>query len=127
MIKCYAVQHSDQMVCEQCCQTWDVNDPYEPSCNPVDGVSDAKEALGMIDDLIAFIADKAGCSVDEVTWYSWPQVFGSTSGPRGGISGQAVTTFQVYAFTAHGSKESVRTKYCGGIWRHWNGEPLARF
>ena len=62
----------------------------------------------MVDDLIAFVADKAGCSVDEVTWYSWPQVFGSTSGPRGGISGQAVTTFQVYAFTAHGSKESVR-------------------
>ena len=71
---------------------------------------DAKGALGMIDDLIAFVADKAGCSVDEVTWYSWPQVFGSTSGPRGGISGQVITTFQVYAFTAHGSKESVRAK-----------------
>ena len=50
---------------EQCCQTWDVNDRYEPECNPVDGVCDAKEALGMVDDLIAFVADKAGCSVDE--------------------------------------------------------------
>lgn len=34
MSKCYAVQLSDQMVCEQCCQSWDVNDPYEPECNP---------------------------------------------------------------------------------------------
>ena len=81
----------------------------------------------MIDDLIAFVADKAGCHADEVTWYSWPQVFGSASGPRGGISAQVVTTFQVYAFIAHGSKGTVREKYCGGIWRDWNGEPLARF
>ena len=36
MSKCYAVQHSDQMVCEQCCQSWDVNDGYEPKCNSVD-------------------------------------------------------------------------------------------
>lgn len=83
--------------------------------------------LEMIDDLIAFIADKAGCHTGDVSWYSWPQVFGSASGPRGGISGQVVTKFQVYAFTAHGSKESVRAKYCGGVWKHWNGKPLARF
>lgn len=80
-----------------------------------------------VDELLLFIAEKAGCSTKEVTWYSWPQAFGSTSGPRGGISGQAVTTFQVYAFTAHGKNESVRAKYCHGIWRHWDGEPLCMF
>ena len=35
MSKCYAVQHSDQMVCERCYQAWDVNDVCEPECNPV--------------------------------------------------------------------------------------------
>ena len=35
MSKCYAVQHSDQMVCERCHQAWDVNDVCQPGCNPV--------------------------------------------------------------------------------------------
>lgn len=34
MSKCYAVQHSDQMVCERCYQSWDVNDVCEPECDP---------------------------------------------------------------------------------------------
>lgn len=80
-----------------------------------------------LDDLIKFVAEKAGCSERDVAWYSWPQVFGSTSGPRGGIAGQVVTTFQVYAFTAHGSKESVRIKHCHGVWKRWNGEPMSNW
>lgn len=34
MSKCYAVQHSNQMVCERCYQAWDVNDVCEPECDP---------------------------------------------------------------------------------------------
>ena len=34
MSKCYAVQHSDEMVCERCRQSWDVNDRFEPECKP---------------------------------------------------------------------------------------------
>lgn len=29
---CQAVQHSDQMVCEQCELVWDTNDPIPPNC-----------------------------------------------------------------------------------------------
>ena len=34
MSKCYAVRHSNQMVCDLCRQAWDVNDVCEPKCNP---------------------------------------------------------------------------------------------
>lgn len=34
MSKCHSVQHSDQMVCERCNQSWDDNDSCEPECNP---------------------------------------------------------------------------------------------
>lgn len=57
-----------------------------------------------------------GCSVDELEWWSWPQVFGSTSGPRGGIGGQAMTAFQVFGFSDGGNA----VKYCGGVWRKWD-------
>ena len=38
MSKCKAVQHSDQMVCDLCNLTWDMNDPHPPKstkCNPI--------------------------------------------------------------------------------------------
>jgi hypothetical protein len=31
-VKCMAVQHSDQMVCERCALRWDVNDSAPPTC-----------------------------------------------------------------------------------------------
>ena len=33
---CQAVQHSDQMVCDKCDQSWDANDPAPPSCAPAE-------------------------------------------------------------------------------------------
>lgn len=33
-MNCKAVQHSDQMVCESCGLTWDMNDPSPPKCKP---------------------------------------------------------------------------------------------
>lgn len=68
--------------------------------------------------LIAEAAKRAQCRTDEVEWYSWPHVFGSTAGPGGGVGGQMFTTFQVYAFDAAGE----RTKWCAGQWRRWDGE-----
>lgn len=53
----------------------------------------------------------------ELQWWAWPEVFGSTSGPRGGIGGQTMTTFQVVAFESNGK----RIKWCSGIWKPWDG------
>ena len=35
---CAAIQHSDQVVCNECDQTWDVNDPAPPPCHRKDAV-----------------------------------------------------------------------------------------
>ena len=34
MKTCDAIQHSDQMVCETCNISWDVNDQHPPFCKP---------------------------------------------------------------------------------------------
>lgn len=72
-------------------------------------------------ELIGEAADKLGGEVWQ--WYSWPEVFGSTSGPRGGIGGQAMTTFQVYGFIGHDDA----LMYCGGVWRRWRDTSRQRF
>ena len=56
--------------------------------------------------------------VDRVQWWAWPEVFGSTSGPRGGVGGQILTTFQVFGFEAENGR---MVKWCSGIWRAWDG------
>lgn len=43
-------------------------------------------------------------------YYAWPQAFGSTAGPFGGIGGQAVTSFTIEAF-ANGSEAVI---FCRG-------------
>lgn len=68
--------------------------------------------------LIDAVARRAQCLPEEVEWYSWPQVFGTTAGPNGGAGGNMMTTFQVFAFDAPGDK----SRYCAGQWRKWNGE-----
>lgn len=89
----------------------------------LDGMKEDKLKIPNIDqDAIGYLCEKAAeymrCDVDEISWYSWPQVFGSTAGPRGGIGGRAMTTFQVYAFESC----SQRCKYCAGVWKKWSGE-----
>lgn len=71
-----------------------------------------------IDEMIQFAADSAGVTPEHVQWWSWPQLFATTSGPRGGAGGNQITEFQVYAFDAGGK----RMKCCAGVWRHWDGE-----
>jgi len=34
----------------------------------------------------------------QLSYYAWPQVFGSTAGPFGGIGGQAISTFTIEAW-----------------------------
>lgn len=36
---------------------------------------------------------------DELDYYSWPKVYGSTAGPFGGCGGQSFTTFQIEAWS----------------------------
>jgi hypothetical protein len=43
---------------------------------------------------------------DQIDYYAWPQVFGSTCGPRKGIGGQAMTTFTIEAYV------NIMTKSC---------------
>ena len=79
-------------------------------------------ALGSI---IAQAAEKLGIKVRELDWFSWPQVFGSTSGPHGGISGQAMTTFQVYGFRPDFQVTPYDgLLYCDGKWKNWRDGEL---
>ena len=73
-------------------------------------------------DLIEEAARRAQCPPEEVEWYSWPQAFSSTAGPRG-IGGQTVTPHQVYAFDTPG----LRLKWCAGQWKAWDGEVRGRW
>lgn len=71
----------------------------------------------MIDELLDEAATRLGCTADLIEWSAWPLVFGSTSGPRGGVGGQAMTTFQCVGFSYNGTY----IKYCGGVWKSWSG------
>lgn len=64
-------------------------------------------------------AARLEATADDLQWWAWPEVFGSTSGPRGGIGGQTVTTFQVIGFEA---EDGQRIKWCSGVWKPWDGE-----
>lgn len=75
-----------------------------------------------LEEMIAHVAEKAGVPADNVEWYAWPHVFPSTAGPRGS-GGNAMTTFQVYAFDTGAN----RYKYCSGVWRTWSGEFQGRW
>jgi len=61
----------------------------------------------------------------DVRWWSWPEVFASTAGPRGGIGCAAITTYQVYAFESRSTLFHV--KYCGGVWKEWDGKMRGRW
>lgn len=77
-----------------------------------------------VDDLLAEVASREGCNPDDIEWYSWPQNFPTTAGPKGGVGGCMIIRFQVFAFDPPNGK---RQKYCGGVWKHWSGEPQCRW
>jgi hypothetical protein len=65
--------------------------------------------------MIAKFVEMTGEHPDAVEWIAWPEVFSSTSGPHGGIGGQAITAFQVYGF--RGGNHAMMC--CAGKWRRW--------
>ena len=46
-----------------------------------------------------FLEDSQWCQPQHLEYWAWPQVFGSTAGPFGGIGGQAMTTFTIEAWS----------------------------
>lgn len=63
-------------------------------------------------------AKRLGCPIEDIEFFSWPEVFPSSSGPRYGIGGQIMTTFQVLAFAHPSEKKAI--KFCAGIWKPWD-------
>ena len=72
-----------------------------------------------IEELLRQVSEREKCDPEDISWWSWPEMFPTTSGPHGGISGQAITKFQVFGFEPPSGK---RQKFCAGVWRHWDGE-----
>lgn len=50
----------------------------------------------------------------DLSYYAWPEMFGSTSGPRGGIGGCAMTDFTIEAWVCDGSGPTFFT--CAGMY-----------
>lgn len=70
---------------------------------------------------------EAGMAVDsaddELEYYSWPEMFSTTAGPRGGFAGQMFTQFQIHAFFSHFHRVAVLC--CAGEFRlASNFEPM---
>lgn len=50
----------------------------------------------------------------DIDYYAWPQIFSSTSGPRGGWGGCAMSTFTVEAWVCDSSGPTIYT--CCGMY-----------
>lgn len=59
-----------------------------------------------------------------IAYYAWPQTFGSTSGPCGGIGGCAMSTFTVEAWVCDDYGPTVYT--CAGMY-HFENERFEPF
>lgn len=72
--------------------------------------------------LLTQAAIQLNCSRDNLMWRTWMHTFPTTGGPaKGGLHGQAFSTFQVYGF--EDSKTGKRVKYCARLWADWDGVP----
>ena len=76
--------------------------------------------------LLEYAAKYFDVAVEFVDWWSWPEMFGSTAGPGGGIGGQMMTQFQVFAFAADYTEKKPLI-YCAGRWRVWRNHPEQRW
>lgn len=61
-------------------------------------------------------AERLETTAERLSMWAWPQVFGSTSGPHGGIGGAAMTRFQVLGFEADDGQAIL---WCDGVWKPW--------
>ena len=64
-------------------------------------------------------AKRLDANPEDLMVWSWPEIFGNTSGPHGGVGGQAITTFQVVAFQTNNGPNMI--KWCDGVWKKWDG------
>ncbi len=53
--------------------------------------------------------------VDEIDFYAWPQNFSDTSGPHGGMAGQAMSVFTLEAWVANNTGPTVYQ--CAGFYK----------
>ena len=74
--------------------------------------------------LQVFAANGVQACEEEIDYYAWPQVFGNTAGPNGGIGGDAMTTFTVNAFHYNGTAVLLCGNKCKFIERF---KPSIRF
>ena len=51
---------------------------------------------------------------DELDFFAWPEVFGSTAGPNPGFGGCVITTFTVFGFR---SPNGDGVLHCGNQWK----------
>jgi len=76
------------------------------------------------------LLEQASERLDNITpefiqWWSWPEVFGSTAGPGGGIGGHMMTQFQVFGFQSDYGEKPIL--FCAGKWRIWRNFPEQRW
>ena len=57
-------------------------------------------------------------SPDRLEFHGWTETFSSTSGPCGGIGGQAMTSFDVIAFVCPLSGKAIL--FCSNVWKKVN-------
>ena len=70
------------------------------------------------------IFKRAGIDCYDFDYYAFPEVFGSTSGPCGGIGGAAMSIFTVEAYVCG----DVATVYvCAGKFKLRKGKYIARW
>jgi hypothetical protein len=66
-------------------------------------------------DWVHDIFKKKNIQYYDLSYFAWPQVFGSTTGPNGGIGGQAMSSFTIEAFVANENGPTVyacSNQYC---------------
>jgi len=64
----------------------------------------------------------------DISYYAWPQVFSSTTGPRSGIGGQAMSAFTVEAYVCECGDGTYAIYLCNGMYLVEQGKftPLKR-
>lgn len=78
----------------------------------------------MIDKLVEELISKY--KIVDLEWYSWPQTFATTGGPRG-CGGNLITSHQVYAFEIYTEDDCLYLKWCSGVWKKWDREFMGRW
>jgi len=69
---------------------------------------------GDFSEVFSEAAKRLNVHAGDLTWWSWPEVFGSTAGPHSGVGGQAMTPFQVIRFE---NQKGEALMWCVGKWK----------